>query len=630
MQIEPKIESCDLSAASCLAVPSTTHAGVRRYFHAILAVLLCCALVLLVGGCRYSDVLIDKIVDQQNGTLDESLEPIAQETNDASKVRDDLVSSTESKSENKTEQQSDLPSPGNVDSQASVGKGVSGNNGSGDGENSDAAAPSGNNSDKDAEDDAEDDDPNDSSIDNEGNPVTPPENKPKNQGNQTSGNGGNTSIYDDEGYKKELPHVGHIAATGQYAVIVQMVGGKSALAAADADCLASLKSSGAFEGEGVEKVNTGWSGDGTDADEANVKAIRSSGAQVVLIPRGSSTLSEKQISSLGEKITVVYMPALGKSDTSDTDITKAVQVIGEILKADTGNKSASMADRYVAFHDKVINECKSRNGGYSYKSMEGTSYEFIYQGSDRNKGTGSATKQAIKATAYIDSWLDYSGTYTAQQSWLSYKGGMNGKKVDLDGGVGLSAKGKNAFNLYEYYLQASGVMDSCGKTPGNYWPGKRQAIIPCNVKGGIKGSELAAFTTNGSYPLHFRKGGGQGTTASEWTDVGDSFMPGVMARTEKIAKKLVASANSSNGFYHTGKSYKVYVVPEGIAGSWARGTVESCLLSAWAQCQIAGKLGTSDYKSYVSDFYKTFYRCDLDKAVEAKSVKAIDTVLEAG
>lgn len=101
---------------------------------------------------------------------------------------------------------------------------------------------------------------------------------------------------------------------------------------------------------------------------------------------------------------------------------------------------------------------------------------------------------------------------------------------------------------------------------------------------------------------------GSAEAGGSWVTVGDDAFPLLLVKTPEIAQSVVASASLANGLYNVGQAYGVRVVPDGFAGTWAYGTVESFLAAPWAYCAFQQGGDMSTCTSYVESFYSTFYR----------------------
>ncbi len=441
----------------------------------------------------------------------------------------------------------------------------------------------------------------------------------------TGGTGGSAKIYDDGEYT-ELPEgVNSVAACGQYATIVQMLCGKGGLAAADKKWLTTMEASAAFadeETEGVSTVATGWSGDGSEAGSAKIQALIEAAPDCVLLESGSASLTEAEQEQLvAEGISVLVVPDLGEVDTADEDIVTAVNIVAELLKdAATTYDASAQAATYTKLREATLDSCLTANGGYSIKQVGGTSYSYIYQGTGTHGTATTNISSNLYVTAFVDSWTTATNaTSTAQRSYAGLTLHLHDEIIDASEGMGLSAQAtSDNFMLLDYYLQVSGVMN-------NAYDSARPALATSGGSSGAymiiagTGENLVADSTtyakrSAPSALWFSKTGS--TTANSWTTVGDVSYPALITRTEEQAVAITTSASRSNGLYNVGQSYEVWVLPEGLAGSWADGTVESFLAAPWAYCmfQLGQDLGTAS--DYVDTFYEVFYRAAAEDVVQ--------------
>ena len=451
--------------------------------------------------------------------------------------------------------------------------------------------------------------------------TTPEEEGDIGEGEPSGGEGGDAQVYDDGTYEDLPEDVGCVAATGQYATIVQMLAGKGGLVAADEEWLAMVADTGAFPNdgdEGISSVKAGWSGDGTGADSIRIDDIIAAKPDCVLVGNGSRSITQEQQDKLVKAgISVVVMPDLGASDTPDVNITQAVKVVAQLLRtAPTMFDVGAMADEYIRFHDSALEACLSGNGGYSGKLVDGTLFGFIYQGTD---STGYATTNITSyriTTAYIEDWTPAaSSSVTAVRSFGNASMYLDGEQMDVSEGVGLSARATtDNFMLLDYYLQIAGVANNAYDTAK---PTRSDTALPYLVVAGSGDGLVSKSITQRSTPSALWVNMMGGSSEDSWTTVGDDDFPAIIVSSVDIAEKVAASASRVNGLYNVGQPYGIYVMPSGIAGSWAKGTVESFLAAPWAygMFQIGGDASVGE--EYANSYCKTFYRCDASSALSS-------------
>ena len=581
-------------------------AGVRQAARIVCGALLAAFLLFALAtftGCRFSDALAN-IVDDPAGTYEPEASPQYKDVPNA-QTDETRTSSTSDTSNNQAVQEATIPvydadAPENGAAVKRTHKAESAD---------DVAATEGTEPAQEEQLAAEVTAPGD------GAGASAAEAGPKQEGegspepNATTGRGGAGKTYGSDGTYEELPDATCIAACGQYATIVQMLGGSGALAAADATWLAQVQAAGAFPGEGLESVSAVWSGDGSAADALDVDALLATQADVVLV-NSAVGVTDAQVAQLEEAgVSVVQVPLIGRVDTADSDVVTAVRVVGQLLastKSAAALPAADYATYYVSMHDQVLSACRTANGGYSYKMIAGKALQSVYQADV----TASTFSDVRISTAYIDSWTAVDTPFSeADRSFGLASIYLDGQTMDASDGLGLSASVlKGSYALIDYYLQCSGVVNNAydGARPvsGN----DAASTLPYPVAAGrvdaIAGS-LSLGTRELPSALWF---GLDGTTIyDKWLTVGDADFPALLARTGAMADSIAASAAKVNGLYNVGKSYQVYVVPEGIAGSWADGTVESFLLAPWAY-GVFQNSDTAQAQASVSEFYELFYR----------------------
>lgn len=600
---------------------------------AVLSVALVCMLSLPLSGCKDTDVLTEKIIDQSSTEIDYSLDPLRNET--ANAALDEGSFEVESETDHADEQEEHDPtydddptSDSQTDQQKHAddvsydyaatdgGKATDGAGGASGGGNGGSGAAGGGDDDSEGGTTVkvEKAPAPDSDNNNGGDPDEPEKPNGDNQGGDpTGGQGGRGETYDDGTYTKLPTGTKKIAAAGQYALIVQMLGGKGALSAADETWLSETRSSGAFPNEGLESVSTAWGGDGTNAGTVDVNSIVASGTDTVLISASYGALTDDQKRVLNEAgVNVVVMPVVGVADALDADIVQAVRVVGELLK-DAGTSiqydAQAMASKYVSQHDDALNKCLTANGGYTTRLVGGANWAYLYQ------GIGGQATAYFSNTRYVMAYVD--GWATAKVSTIRETRNKNGAllypetsvtgsygiDMDCSEGMGLyipkSSIASSDFALIDYYLQSAGVMD-----------------IETSLQG-TRSEETEEYPNNFNQPyltphityhcLWFSFGDYQ---SHDYTTVGDGNYPAIVARTTEYAERIVSSANKVRGVYNIGQPYEVWVMPSGLSGSWTDGTVESFLVAPWAYCMYQQNKNLESCNGFVTDFYSTFYRCD--------------------
>lgn len=609
-----------------------TLASAARRMTAVVLALCLCAPGALLSGCKYTDVLTEHIEDPVNGQLDETAEPLYQDVADAeedptrtsSKVsasdRVDDQKRTRPNYDENQDRDDETEDRQNDATSSNTQAAVSGTLPS-EGEETSTADEEEGDDDGPSEGEEQGDEPSDEADASD----SVPGDDGQGGDEATGGTGGPGKVYDDGTYTELPTDVGTVAAVGQYATIVQMLCGAGGLVAADRKWINTVSASAAFpdeETEGISRVRAGWSGDGTAPASAKMSTLIAAAPDAVLYESGSNALTEEQQEQLVEEgIDVVVVPQLGRVDTPDADVLTAVNVVAELLKkAETTYDASAMASTYAKLHDATLDACLTANGGYTAKMVGGATQSFIYQGTDvRGTATTNLSNNRY-VTSFVDSWTSAVRTYTtAVRRYSGARLYLDGETMDASEGMGLSAAGTtDNFMLLDYYLQVSGVMNNAYDTSRPAVSGTEEGSAPYLVIPGT-GESLAADSTlytQRTAPSALWLSLSAYGTSSTWTTVGDVTYPALLCRTEAMAKKVAASAARTNGLYNVGQPYEVWVLPSGLAGSWADGTVESFLAAPWTYCMFQLGQDLATCSEYASSYYLTFYRCEADDIIE--------------
>lgn len=564
-------------------------------------------------GCRYSDTLLEIVVDPINGVLEPDAEPEYKEVDGA--PEDPTRASIKlTDNENLADQENFLPvykedAPANgeahrrvhqeqVDDQTDASDGDETNE-----QRQEDATATGEQSPQESSNAAgggeQSQEPTDGPAD-------------ETEANQTAGRGGPGTVYGDGTYE-ELPEATAVAASGQYALIAQMLGGQGALGGADAAWLADVQAKGLFPNEGVESIPAVWDAKGV----LSLDALIASQADALLVDGVDVALTAEQSDAvLAAGVDIVNVPALGQAYTSDSDVTTAVKVVGQILSGYASHAAydtAAMVERYLEQHDTALQGCVNANGGYSYKLVAGTAYQGVYQGSNPTGESTTNLSNVRITTAVIDSWTAaMSGSMTANRAFSSGSLYLDGETIDVSDGVGLSATSlSNGFVLSDYYLQIAGVVNNAYDTARpSSTDGSSDLTLPYAVVPGDDAGMVARALGTRRIPSALWYPVDGVAFGSTWLTVGDEGFPAVMARSSDIASRVVSSASKVNGLYNVGQPYDIYTVPAGVAGSWLDGTVESYLLAPWVFCMFQGGGDLSTANEWIDGFYQLFYRVE--------------------
>lgn len=564
-----------------------------------------------LAGCRYSETLLETIVDPINGVLEPDSSPEYREV-DGAPLDPNRASVKLADNENLADQENflpvykeDAPADGEAHRRVHATQTVDSTDASEGTEPDEEQQEEETSTGEDASQQGD-------AADAQGTETQQPGDGSETQANETAGRGGTGQTYGDGTYE-ELPEASALAAYGQYALITQMLAGKGGLAAADATWIADMQAAGAFPDEGLDEIAVVWDESGA----LDVDALIASNADVLLVDGVEVSLTPDQNARILEAgIDIVAVPVIGQTYTSDEDVVTAVQVVGQLLSGYASQASldtAAMVERYLEQHDTAIQGCLNANGGYSYKLVAGYAYQGIYQGSNPTGEPTTSLSDRRVSTAIIDSWTSASASsITANRAFSSGTLYLDGETVDTSDGVGLSATAiAGSFVLTDYYLQIAGAVNNAydtarpSSTDGTSDLTLPYAVVPGDDEGL---APIALGTRQVPSALWYPMNGV--TFGSEWTCVGDADFPAVIVRSSEIASNVAGSAAKTNGLYNVGQPYSIYTAPEGLAGSWLDGTVESYLLSLWAYGMFWEGGTTTTVNDWIDGFYQLFYRME--------------------
>ncbi|MBQ9003280.1 MAG: hypothetical protein IJ087_15635 [Eggerthellaceae bacterium] len=585
----------------------------RRSLLAVIVAVLCVLALVALPSCKYSDVLTQHTEDPELGAVDENAEP-NYESNPNSDLVLDMMELSIDESDDVDTQVAMLPhydpnAPDNGptkqriksnqtphDEEASEGEeeGEPDRTGTGEGaQGGETGATTGEGEGQD---------------EGSGEEQTSDEAEDPSDASDTGGGGG-TTVEVGDGTDAETAK-GTVAAVGEYATIAQMLGGAGALAGCDESWLAARDADGCFEGE-LDRVQVAFAGDGTEESCCDVDAlINTIQPSVVLWDGTSPNLSESDRSALeAAGITVQNVPTIGKQSTEDYAVTQSVQAVASVLSGASGLEydPIGVATQYVSFHDQVLQAAYDANGGYSYKVSDG-SYAYVYQDTPLSGLSNSVTTRI--ATAYIDDLMKPSVSSAKVSQNAAVSDGMielahNGQTLDVSDGVGLSSSGNpGGYLLIDYYLQLAGVVNNAYDTPKPEPQGRPYILMPGTTTAFGTSTTYASRSTGSAFFYN----AGDGTVRANWHALGDADFPAVITATDEIAQAIASSASKADGLYRMDGSYRIMVVPTGVAGSWAAGHIDSYLMSLWAYgIRDASQLATAS--EYVEAFYRDYLRC---------------------
>lgn len=467
----------------------------------------------------------------------------------------------------------------------------------------------------------------------------------------------NDSAYDDDGDIVDLPDdVYTIAAPGEAGLITQMLGGEGVLLASSQSFLDNSVVQFTFADEGIGDVASLWENDGSNpmSDDAFAQLLNLAPDCCITID-GQTNFSDSQKKQLEDAgIDIMMIPEL----TSAANIVTAVGSVGQILgDHEVGNTtSLQLAQDYVAYEQKLVEDIVSRKGFFAYKNsskyygnwnfISGGDYTLILWDWDDT----FSFQYFYDGTAYISqsggAVVEYGIADSPASYYISAAGIMNtGEKEDPN----------TVYRAIFWPFYTINISNSIGEI--GYTPGKGNVVDSTPYPSGTYNSANygSYMLQNGEYNATYdskymsagrssRENNGQGAQNIDVVYIGEDRFPYAIAATQRIKEKVDESKNSSTGLYATRPNgidvgvnlwdkinsitaevingyttvrldYEVVVNPSG-CGSWLDGSVESVLESVWASNLYWGSQTVSDtlMKTKIKDFYRDFYRHNLSSS----------------
>lgn len=558
----------------------------------LFCVLLCFAMLISFTGCRYSDVLEQIIYDlQKSQDIDTETSLKTNENNTENKQENDKLNAQ------KTSDNAD-----NLDQESQE------NPVSGDQQNNTSAANSNYDSSASASGTASEGTP--SNVTGTGSGATASSSsKEGNNGTGTGGTGDSGTSYgdggadsaknvvNDDGTTADVPtSVSKIAATGQAALAVLIVSGGKALTATDAVTMSEVQSANAYGG--LSDTQVYWSDGYSQISDSDFSTLLAYKPDAVIETSGNGTVTEAQAEQLqAAGISYLAIPQM----TSVDSIKQGINAIAEMLKGSSYESDASAnAQAYCDWLDNAYNKITSATSSHA-----GTT----------NEETGESTSGTY--TLYIDGW-DSNATYEITNTSLSGQGMAYANNGAVESTVGI-----------RNFLAYANIVDTASLYGISAQTLYVSPLLPDFSQLNI---------TNGIYGDKYYKGSNKLLEQNNY-GLGSKYFPYVIVPNSSVKSALEADRDRGNGLWsvyphiNTGNqsfnsdgfldnsgqivrtqisgSYEVLVNPHGLMSDWTSGGPEGILESLWAGWKYFNAISEDELRTYISDFYSTFYQISL-------------------
>ncbi len=435
---------------------------------------------------------------------------------------------------------------------------------------------------------------------------------------------------------------GQVAATGQLAILVSMLGGADRLCATSADYDENELAQKAFSGGDYEVL---WSGDGSSpmSDEKFEKLLAMKPGLCVELS-GYNTFSESQIERLEEAgITYAALPAF----TSVDSIEKTVELLGDLLgdtSEDGGTNAPEIAADYLEWcenlEDSLDGALDSADAGAQtavfiedWAEDVQTNYT-VYQ---YNGSTWSSTGRTIladtgAAVIRVGSLFRPLSGYLAYADVSDFSAAPTAYKTTYSTTSYLYKWVERISSSYSDYTLSGAY---CCITPlsNTYWGTSDGSGLFWSQSASLTGLPTGVsclYYANVSTTWNMSFGSVPGLGASGFTTVITRDSDTKAALESSWSWQTNATTSTSSGTkltlsddaeYVTGTytysmitgEYNVVVNPTGL-GDWVDGSPESILESVWAAWAVQGCCTQEQVEAMIRDFYNTFYHYSLSES----------------
>ncbi len=474
----------------------------------------------------------------------------------------------------------------------------------------------------------------------------------ENEGVSTENSGGSNNdesskqLVDEKGDYVELETAeGKVAATGQLAILVSMLGGADRLCATSADYDENELAQKAFSGGDYQVF---WSGDGSSpmSDESFQKLLDMNPGLCVEIS-GYSTFSESQVEQL-ERAGITYAALPGFSSAEDVEQT--VALLGDLLgdtSGDGGTNAPEIAQAYIDWCDSIKSELASA-------SVAAATTVFI-EDWDGDVQIEYGVQEWIDTGAHMGYWEDTGRTLLADTGAAVIRVGSLFRPLSDY----MAYSNVTDFSAQPYTSQSTGYIwqeytSANSNRPGQTLSGQLCYITPLRsyfygtvsgtlyfwstgqLTGGTAASQIINAASNYSNNLSLGSVPGLGDEDSGFTTVivrdqetkgdlaaslswqtndttgtiGYENVSGTTASGATTGTTITLPADSAvsspYAYSNISGEYEVYVNPTGL-GDWVDGSAESILEAVWIAWVVQDCYSQSQAEALIQDFYQSFY-----------------------
>jgi hypothetical protein len=298
---------------------------------------------------------------------------------------------------------------------------------------------------------------------------------------------------------------------------------------------------------------------------------------------------------------------------SATGILTAVELVRQILNTDEASRRA---DEYFLLYQDITDILSSKVGTFT---VSGVNYD---------NTPGSMAKYDMESTCEDGKYTLFISGWDESQTLRLYR--TDGWTQDFTG-LAITTRGYTSSPI-SYFMSLAGVVNNAAVNA----TGTRNTTMYVNTFSVVVQGET--LLGSGNYSIEM----GNSLQVKLASGLGSASFPALVVASQTIRQAIEDSAASGSGMWTVydyiindrgfldgndtlvnsviSGDYEIFVNPNGL-GNWMTGSAESILEMVWVAAMFHDTFTEKQIESYIQDFYKTFYRCDLTQA-------QIDAILE--
>ncbi|MCD7865116.1 MAG: hypothetical protein LUG54_03725 [Clostridiales bacterium] len=414
-----------------------------------------------------------------------------------------------------------------------------------------------------------------------------------NSGGSEAADTGSSSEPEDE---NPVVACGAVIATGEAAILTQMLGGEGALYATDQATYTAMAEY--FPADELEDIEILWSGDSTgtlDADSLDALIAEGKTPQAALLD--ATALNEEDVTALSSR----GISCTALQFDSYEDILSSVNAAAAVLGTD---QASEMRDAYVSFcsgMEDLVGDYDSQKWTLFVSEWDSTAQLVISSVGFKSR-YGIAIASRLLSSPVDDMW-DMAGIVN---NYGDYN--QNYRKV-YGAGANQYIWGSTQEYLYLnqlWVLVMGGTMTIDGVDVGNIGDSSVIEGYGNALLWGLGASEYPAVIVDSQ---EIQESWTKDMNYSSSTQDGGMYTKYAyyVGIAEGRYLTMGGGEKTSVGAYIEDE-YEIYVNPSGL-GDWAGGSAESILEAVWTAWKIQGTCTEDQVREKIREYYATFYRC---------------------